>query len=375
MDFQLTEEQELLRDTARDLLSRSYDPEKRNKVIETDLGWNRDVWRQLAEIGLLGLGFAEEDGGMGAGPVETAAVFTEIGRRLAPEPLLDSVLVPGWLIATAGSEEQRRKILPQVAEGASLLAFAHREPGTRWPDQSVATKAVQADTGWRLTGSKNPVLHGDCADTIVVSAKLPNGGIGLFLLDPNATGVVRTGYSTYDGQRAAQLDMSDAAVELLGAGTDATARIEAAQVRAQDALCAEAIGAMEEALRLTSEYLKTRKQFGVPLAKFQTLTQRAADMYVSLELARSMSTYLTMCLEDGRVDPVIASRAKLQIARSARHIGQEAIQMHGGIGITTEYPVSHYVARLTAIEQTLGGAREHLQLLTARLGEYDRVEL
>jgi alkylation response protein AidB-like acyl-CoA dehydrogenase len=375
MDFRLTDEQELLRDTARELLVRSYDAEKRSKVIETELGWSRDVWRQLAETGLLGLGFGEEDGGMGAGPVEVAAVLTEVGRRLAPEPLLDAVLVPGWLIAAAGSEEQRRKILPQVAEGAILLAFAHAEPGSRWPDHDIATRAERDDAGWRLTGSKNPVPHGDCADTVIVSAQLPDGGTGLFLLDPAVTGVVRTGYRTYDGQRGAQLDFAAAPAELLGTGSDAAAHIEATLVRAQDALCAEAVGAMDEALRLTAEYLKTRKQFGVPLAKFQTLTQRAADMYVSLELARSMSAYLTMSIEGGRIDPVIASRAKLQISRSARHIGQEAVQMHGGIGITAEYPVAHYVARLTSIEQTLGGAREHLRVLSAQLGDYARVEL
>jgi alkylation response protein AidB-like acyl-CoA dehydrogenase len=375
MDFQLTEEQTLLRDTARELLARSYDAEKRNKITETDLGWSRDVWRQLAETGLLGLSFAEENGGMGAGPFETAAVLTEIGRRLAPEPLLDAVLLPGWLIEAAGSEEQRAKILPQVAEGATLLAFAHAEPGSRWPDTGLRTVAEHDDSGWQLTGSKNPVPHGDCADQLVVSAKLPEGGTGLFLVDPAANGVTRTGYRTYDGLRAAQLDFSEAAAEPLGEAVDAVAHVESALVRAQDALCAEAVGAMDEALRLTAEYLKNRKQFGVPLAKFQTLTQRAADMYVSLEMARSMSTYLTICIADGRIDPVIASRAKVQIARSARHIGQEAVQMHGGIGITAEYPVAHYVARLTAIEQTFGGAREHLQVLSARLGDYARVEL
>ncbi|MCX5043684.1 acyl-CoA/acyl-ACP dehydrogenase [Aldersonia sp. NBC_00410] len=375
MDFQLTEEQALLRDTARELLGRSYDAEKRNKVIETELGWSRDVWRQLAETGLLGLSFTEENGGMGAGPVETAAVLTEIGRRLAPEPLLDAVLLPGWLIEAAGSAEQCAKILPQVAEGASLLGFAHAEPGSRWPDTDLATVASHDESGWRLTGSKNPVPHGDCADQLVVSAKLPDGGTGLFLLDPAADGVARTGYRTYDGLRGAQLDFSSAPAEPLGEATDAATHIEAAVVRAQDALCAEAVGAMDEALRLTAEYLKARKQFGVPLAKFQTLTQRAADMYVSLEMARSMSTYLTMSIEDDRIDTVIASRAKLQVARSARHIGQEAVQLHGGIGITAEYPVSHYVARLTAIEQTFGGAREHVQVLSARLSDYARVEL
>ncbi len=190
-------------------------------------------------------------------------------------------------------------------------------------------------------------------------------GVGLFLVDAGASGLTRTAYATHDGLRAAQVELSDTPAEPLGEGGDASSAIESAQIRAQAALCAEAVGAMEEALRLTTEYLKTRKQFGVPIAKFQTLTHRAADMYVLLELARSMSLYATMSLADGTVDPVVASRAKLQIGRSARTIGQEAIQMHGGIGMTAEYPVGHYVSRLTAIEHTLGGSDDHLRVLAS----------
>lgn len=375
MDFELTDEQEMLRDTTRELLSRSYDAEKRNKVTATELGWSRDVWGKFAELGLLGLSFSEDNGGMGAGPIETAAVMTELGRRLAPEPLLDSVLIPGGLIADAGSAEQRQKLLPQVSEGNTLLAFAHGEPGSRWPFVEVSTSAVRQGDSWSITGRKNPVLRGDCADVLVVSATLPDGGVGLFLVDANASGVTRAGYATHDGLRGAQIDFESAAAEPLGEPVDASAHIEASTVRAQAALGAEAVGAMEEALRLTTEYLKTRKQFGVPLAKFQTLTQRAADMYVSLELARSMSLYATMALDSGNVDPIIASRAKLQIGRSAKHVGQESIQMHGGIGMTAEYPVGHYVSRLTAIEHTLGAADDHLRVLGGRVADYTMVEL
>ena len=374
MDFELDSEQQLLRDTTRDLLARSYDAEKRNQTVATDLGWSRQVWGKLAEVGVLGLAFTEEDGGMGAGPVEVAAVLTEVGRRLAPEPILDAVLAPGGLIADAGTPEQRQRVLPGVAEGTTLLAFAHQEPGSRWPALDVSTKAERDAEGWTLTGRKNPVGHGDCADLIVVSAALPDGGVGLFLVEAGADGLRRLGYATHDGLRGAQIDLDGVRAEPLGEPVDASAHIDAATIRTQAALCAEAVGAMEEALRLTTEYLKTRKQFGVPLAKFQTLTQRAADMYVSLELARSMSLYLTMSVAEGRLDPVVAARAKVQIGRSARHIGQEAIQMHGGIGLTDEYPVGHYVSRLTAIEHTLGGTADHLQVLSARLGDYSLVE-
>ncbi|MEU1983309.1 acyl-CoA dehydrogenase family protein [Nocardia sp. NPDC019395] len=375
MDFDLTDEQVMLRDTVRDLLNRHYNPEARIAVTGTDLGWSREVWGQLAELGVLGLSFPEKDGGMDAGPVETMLVLEEIGRRLAPEPLLDAVLVPGGLISAAGTADQRQRILPEVAAGSKLLAFAHGEPGTRWPDHTIETAATTQGDGYVLSGVKNPVPHGDCADELVVSATLPGGGLGLFLVAADATGVTRTPYATVDSLRGAQVEFAGAPAELLGTAEDATATVNTVLVAAQAGLCAESIGAMEESLRLTTEYLKTRKQFGVTLSKFQTLTQRAANMYVSLELARSMSYYLTASLVDAPGDPVLASRSRLQISRSARHIGQESIQMHGGIGVTSEYPVGHYTARLTAIERTLGSSLEHLRILTARVGDYAQPEL
>ncbi|MGU3435793.1 acyl-CoA dehydrogenase family protein [Actinomycetes bacterium M1A6_2h] len=381
MQFFFDDEQKLLRDTVREVLSKSYDLEKRKAALATDLGWSESVWKQFAELGLLGLSFAEEDGGMGAGPVETLAVMTEIGRRLAPEPLLDAVLIPGGLVSAVGSTEQRQRVLTAVSEGQLLLAFANSEPGSRWPAPASGTTATRGKAGgrpesedggsWSITGVKNPVLHGDCAGTFVVSAALPDGGVGLFLVDADATGLVRKNYRTHDGLRGASVEFTDVAAEPLGDGGDATAAIVEADVRAQAALAAEALGAMEEALRLTTDYLKQRKQFGVPLAKFQALTFRAADMYVQLELARSMVLYATMSLGDGSVDPVVASRAKLQIGRSARLIGQEAIQLHGGIGVTAEYPVGHYTSRLTAIEHTLGSTDDHLRVITEALTDHE----
>ncbi|RVW06042.1 acyl-CoA dehydrogenase family protein [Rhodococcus spongiicola] len=374
MDFELDDEQKLLRDTTRELLDRSYDAETLDAVKATPRGWSVDVWRRLADTGLLGLGFAEEDGGSGAGAVEVGLVMTELGRRLAPEPVLDAVMLPGGLIADMGSEAQRRKILPDVTAGGTLLAFAHAEPGSRWPAVDVVTSAVRQADSWTVSGTKNPVLHGDNADTFVVSAALPDGGVGLFLVNADAPGLERKPYATHDGLRAAQVDFRNVYAEPLGSGGDAVVAIRAAHVRAQAALCAEAVGAMEEVLRLTTEYLRTRKQFGVPLARFQTLTHRAADMYVSLELARSMSLYAMMSLADGVVDPVVASRAKLRIGRSARHIGQEAIQMHGGIGMTAEYAVGRYVSRLTAIEHTLGATDDHLRVLVADVAGHGMVD-
>ncbi|OBA75698.1 acyl-CoA dehydrogenase [Mycobacterium sp. 1554424.7] len=368
MDFQLTDEQGLLRDTTRDLLSRSYDPESRNKIIGSDLGWSREVWNQLADTGILGLGFQPEE----AGQIEIMVVLTEVGRRLAPEPILHAALAPGALIAELGSDAQKQQ-LDEVAAGQRLLAFAHLEPGQRKAAAAVTTAAAQQGDSWTLSGRKNPVLAGDCADALVVSAALPDGGTGLFLVDAGA--VRRHPYRTFDGQRGAQVDLDGAAAEPLGEGGDASLAIRDAVIRVQSALCSEAVGAMEEALRLTTDYLKTRKQFGVTLNKFQALTQRAADMYVSLEVARSMSFYAAMSIADGNLDPLIASRAKVQIGRSGRHIAQEAIQMHGGIGVTAEYPVSHYAARLTAIEHTLGTSNDHLHNLIDHLGDYDLARL
>ena len=370
MDFQLSEEQVLLRDTTRELLSRSYDTESRNKVIGTDLGWSREVWSQLADTGILSLGFDPDE----AGQLEIAVVLTEIGRRLAPEPVLHGALAPGALIAELGNDAQR-ELLDEVAAGQRLLAFAHLEPGHRSPRAEIATKAARQGDSWTVSGRKNPVLAGDCAETLVVSAALPDGGTGLFLVDASQQNTVVTAYPTFDGQRGAQIDLDEAPAEPLGGAADASDAIRNAVIRIQSALCAEALGAMEEALRLTTDYLKTRKQFGVTLNKFQTLTQRAADMYVSLELARSMNLYAAMSIADGNYDPVIAARAKLQIGRSGRHIGQEAIQLHGGIGMTAEYPVGHYTSRLTAIDNTLGSTQDQLRVLIDHIGDHDLAKL
>ncbi|MEO6792587.1 MAG: acyl-CoA dehydrogenase family protein [Mycobacterium sp.] len=371
MDFELSDEQVLLRDTTRSMLS-GYDTETRNKVVDTDPGFNPEVWKQLADTGILGLGFDPEE----SGPLEIMVVLTEIGRRLAPEPVVHGALGPGALIAECGDAGQR-ELLDGVAAGEHILAFAHAEPGIRTAAGKVTTAAVQQGDSWLVSGCKNPVLSGDRADTLVVSAALPDGGTGLFLVDGHTDDrtVTRTPYRTFDGQRGAQIDFDHAPATPLGAATDATDAIERAIIRIQSAICAEAVGAMEEALRLTTDYLKTRKQFGVTLNTFQTLTQRAADMYVSLELARSMSLYAAMSIADGNFDPVIAARAKLQIGRSGRHIAQESIQLHGGIGMTWEYPSGHYAARLTAIEHTLGSSQDQLHVLMDNLGNYDLAKL
>jgi len=372
MDFELDAEQIALRDAVRGLLTKGSAPESRSEVASTEPGWDTGLWKQLAEMGVLGLPFAESDGGMGAGPIEVMIVAQELGRALAPVPFIAAVAVAGQLIAHAGSTEQRADILGRLSEGTAVPVFAHVEPRSRWSGEAYSVLAEQDDDGWRISGTKEPVPYGAAADILVVSARV-GAATRLFLVDPEQRGVQRTGYRNHDSTRSARVAFSAAVATPLG-GVDAAA-IADVSVRAQAALCAEALGAMERAVDMSVDYLKTRKQFGVPLAAFQALTHRAADMYVSLELARSMALYASMALAEGPADPVIAARAKLQIGRSARHIGQEAIQLHGGIGMTAEYAVGHYASRLVAIEHSFGDTRHQLGVLAATLTDHDVVDV
>ncbi len=377
MDFSYDDEQEALRDAVRGLVGKAYgDFEQRRKAVATDPGYDESLWQRLAEMGVLGLPFAEEDGGMGAGPVETALVCEELGRVLAPEPFLTSVVLAGGLVAALGSSEQRSALLAPLAEGTALLAFAHLEPGSRWAPAATQVTAVDSDGAWTLSGVKEPVPFGAEADTLVVSAALPGGETALFLAEADATGLSRTGFATHDGGRAAQVTLDGAAAVPLGSGGDATAAIGHALDTTRVAACHQALGAMTFALETTTAYLKSRKQFGVTLNKFQALSFRAADMYVSLELARSVTAWATLVLADGEPTQAAdaAARASLQVSRASRHIGQEAIQLHGGIGMTAEYSVGHYTSHLTALEHLLGDGRLHLTTLAAGVGEYGEVD-
>jgi alkylation response protein AidB-like acyl-CoA dehydrogenase len=354
VDFTFDSEQNDLREAVRGLLERAYgNSETRRKVALNDPGFDEKTWSRLAEMGLLGLPFAEEHGGMGAGPIEVAIVAEEIGRVIAPEPFIEAVVLAGGLIAAVGTDEQKGELLAAIAEGTSIPAFAHAEIGTRWSASASAVTATQAGDGWTLNGVKEPVPHGARADVLVVSAVV-DGGTGLFLVPGDAPGLTRTGYRTHDGTRAANVRFEGTPATLLGTGGDQTAAVERALAEARIAYTHEAIGAMDTALRITAEYLRTRKQFGVTLNRFQALTFRAADMYVSLELARSTALWASMVQQAGGDVVSAADRARLQSSRAGRHIGKEAIQLHGGIGVTAEYSVGHYTSRLTAIDHLLG---------------------
>ncbi|MCF6508968.1 acyl-CoA dehydrogenase [Blastococcus sp. MG754426] len=374
MDFTFDSEQNDLREAVRGLLARAYsDSEQRRKVVANDPGFDEKTWARLAEMGLLGLPFAEEHGGMGAGPIEVAIVAEEIGRVIAPEPFIEAVVLAGGLIAAVGTDEQKSELLGAIAEGTSVPAFAHAETGTRWSASASAVTATQSGDGWTLSGAKEPVPTGARADVLVVSAVV-DGGTGLFLVQGDAAGLARTGYRTHDGTRAAAVRFDATPATLLGTGGDQTAAIERALAEARIAYSHEAIGAMDTALRTTAEYLKTRKQFGVTLNRFQALTFRAADMYVSLELARSAALWASMVQDAGGDVVAAADRARLQTSRAGRHIGKEAIQLHGGIGVTAEYSVGHYTSRLTAIDHLLGDGDFAVARLARTVGEQATVD-
>jgi alkylation response protein AidB-like acyl-CoA dehydrogenase len=374
MEFSYDNEQIALREAVGGLLTRAYGGDQRRAVVAADPGFDEKTWARLAEMGVLGLPFAESDGGMGAGPIEVSIVAEELGRVLAPEPFVESVVLAGGLVAAVGTAAQRGEVLGPLTEGTSVLAFAHAEPGSRWSAAAGAVRATADGNSWTLTGVKEPVPHGARADLLVVSA-VADGATRLFLVRGDATGLERTGYRTHDGGRAAKVAFDGTPAELLGEGdADRSGEIELALARARIAYSHEAIGAMEAALAMTAEYLKTRKQFGVTLNKFQALTFRAADMYVSLELARSTVLWATLVADAGDDVVTAAARARLQSSRAGRHIGKEAIQLHGGIGMTAEYKIGHYTSRLTAIDHQLGDGDWALSRLAAGVADHPTVD-
>ena len=376
MDFELSDEQRLLKDSVDRLLRQQYDFEARRKYAQEPDGFSRKLWRQFAELGLLGLAFEEKHGGIGGGPVDSMIVMEAFGRALVIEPYVASVVLCGSLLRLGGSEAQRDELLPKIAGGDLLVAFAHAERQSRYDLADVATTARRESGGFVLDGAKTLVLRGDSADKFIVSARLSGkrqdqNGIGLFLVDASANGLSRRGYATNDSQRAAEVTLSGVRVPADAAvgPADAFPLIERVADAAIAAQCAEAVGAMSEIQEITVEYLKTRKQFGVPIGNFQVLQHRAAEMLIALEQARSMAMLAAMTADaDNAAERRQAiSAAKVQICNSIRTVGQQSIQLHGGIGMTMEYKVGHYFKRITAIQATFGDATHHLNLL-ARAG-------
>ncbi len=375
MDFELSDEQRLLADSVTRLMADRYTFEARNGFLKQPSGWSEEIWGRYAELGLLGLPFAEEHGGFGGGPVEIMLVMQELGRALALEPYLATVVLGGTAIRLAGSQDQQSALLPAVAEGRTKLAFAHSERQARYDVTDVLTTAKRDDGGWVLDGTKSGVLHGDSADTLVVSARTAGErdaahGITLFMVDAAAPGVARRGYAMRDESRAADISLtgvqvSDASV--LGEVGEALPVIERVMEAGIAAMGAETVGAMEAMHAMTLEYARTREQFGRPIGQNQVVQHRLAEMLMSLEQGRSMTMLATMSVNepDAAERARNMSMAKVGYGQAARFVSQQAIQLHGGIGMTEEYAVGHYFRRCMMIEHTFGDAAYHL----ARLAE------
>ena len=370
MDFDLNDDQTLLKDSVERLITDRYGfAQRRGYAAEPD-GWSRAMWAQFAELGLLGLPFSEELGGFGGGPVETMIVAEAFGRGLVVEPYFTTVVLGGGLLRHAADAETQSALLPQVAAGELLLAFAHVERHSRYELNNVTTIARRDGARWRLEGEKGVVLHGDTANRLLVTARTSGGtrdrdGIGLFLVDVPGEGVSVRGYPTQDGMRAAEISLAGATGLPLGDPAAALPAVERVADEAIAYLAAESVGVMAAMHGLTVDYLKQRKQFGRAIGEFQALQHRAVDMYVLLEQARSMALLATMMAgeDDAAERHKIAAAAKVQVGRSGRKLGQEAVQLHGGIGVTMEYAVGHYFKRMSMIELLFGDADTHLAQL------------
>jgi pimeloyl-CoA dehydrogenase small subunit len=379
MDFDLSDEQRQLKDSVERLLADAYgDLNLRKGYMKEPKGYSAALWQQYADLGLLAAPFAEEHGGLGQGLTETAIIAEAFGRALAVEPYYATVVLAGGALRHAGNAALLQELVPVIAAGQLTLALAHQERQARYDLADTATTARADGKGSHtLEGEKVVVLAGDSADRLVVSARVSGaradrGGIGLFLVDAKANGVTRRGYPTQDGMRAADVTLASVKVgpEAVLAGPERGLEVlERVVDEAIAALAAEAVGAMAGLNELTVEYLKTRKQFGVPIGSFQVLQHRAVDMLTALEQARSMAYYATMMAgeSDARERRRAMSAAKVQVGRSARFVGESAIQLHGGIGMTMEYKAGHYFKRLSMIDLAFGDADHHLREL-ARMG-------
>jgi len=377
MDFEFTDEQRLLRDSVGRLLADHYGFAQRRGYLAEPEGWSTALWSRYAEQGLLGLPFAEEYGGFGAGSIEIMLVMEAFGRVLALEPYLATVVLGGTALRLAGSEAQKRAILPQIAEGRMTLAFAHGERQARYDLADVLTTAKPTARGWVLDGAKSVVAHGDSADRLIVSARITGerddtAGIGLYIVDARANGVARRSYPMRDGTRAAEISLSGVEVardDVLGEPGDALLVIERVVEAGIAATAAEAVGAMEAMHAMTLEYLKTRQQFGKPIGQNQVLQHRAAEMLITLEQGRSMAMLAAMTVDEP--DPQARSyniaMAKVGVGQASRFVAQNAIQLHGGIGMTEEHAVGHYFRRVMVIEHMFGDPAHHLSRLADRV--------
>jgi alkylation response protein AidB-like acyl-CoA dehydrogenase len=369
MDIQLTEEQELLRGSLQRLLRDRYDFDARRKIVATDEGWSRKHWSAFAELGLCAAPFQESSGGLGGGPLATMIVMREFGRNLVVEPFLETVVLAGGLIEDVGSQAQHDAFLPQIMAGESIWALAWPEGRSRYDFNNVATTARRQGEVYVLNGTKATVIGAPWADKLIVSARTSGeprdrSGVSLFVVDRQSANLHLQSFKTIDGRRAAEITLMNVQVpasQLLGTEGEGVAALEACRDRAIAALCAEAVGAMSELNSVTLEYAKTRKQFGVALGTFQVLQHRMVDMFIALEEAISLTQHLNLSLATGEPHgSKLASGAKSKVGYAARFIAEQAIQLHGGMGMSDELNVGHYFKRIASINVQFGDPTYHL---------------
>lgn len=363
MDFDFSDDQEQLRDAVRKWVDKGYSFARRSATVKAG-GFSRDAFGEIAELGLCGLYIAETHDGMGMGPVEGMVAMEELGRGMVLEPLAQS-LIAGGVLSGYAPDAVKSAWLPKVASGEALVVLAYQERAARYRLDVCDAKATSAPAGYTLTATKSIVPVGDQADAFIVPATVA-GKLALFLVERAAAGVTTRGYGTQDGSRAAELTLNNAPASLIT--LDGLTALEHAVDIGIAATCAEAVGVMDKTMAITAEYLNTRKQFGVVISSFQALRHRAADMKMQLELARSMSYYASLKLNAPAPERRAAmARAKYQLGNSMRFVGQQAVQLHGGIGVTDEYIVSHYFKKLTQMEMTFGDTLHHLGEVSSRM--------
>ncbi len=371
MDFSLSEEQQMLKDSVQRFVRDEYQLETRRKLVASDTGYSEKNWAKMADLGWLALSLPEDFGGIGGGPVDTMVLMEEFGRGLVVEPYMTSIVIGGGFLMAGGSTAQKTELLPKLGAGELKLAFAYAERQSRFDLTDVEFKAEASGDGYILSGHKGVVFHAASADKIIVSARTSGGsrdrsGITLFLVDNNCAGLSRRDYPTVDGLRASELEMDGVTVgadAVLGQVGGGAALMDEVVGQAIAAICAEAVGCMDVLQETTNEYLKTRVQFGVPLSKFQVLQHRMVDMFMECEQARSMCYMVNLKIaEEDKVEREKAvSAAKVQIGNSGRYVGQQSVQLHGGMGMTDELHVGHYFKRLTMIDTMFGNKDHHLK--------------
>ena len=373
MDFNFTEEQTMIRDSLARLIREQYDFDTRREAINSDTGWRPELWKQFGELGLLMAPFSEDDGGLGGGPIDAMVVMEEFGKGLVVEPFIPTIVCAGGVLKHAGNEAQKEEHLTPVFSGDSVVAFAYAEPRGRYNLADLETTAKADGDGYIINGHKAVVIGAPWADKLIVSARTAGGrrdtgGISLFIVDKSASGITTRDYATVDGRRAAEVYFENVSVPssaLIGEKDNALPTIELVADEAVAALCAEAAGAMGVARHMTVEYSQQRKQFGVAIGKFQVLQHRMVDMFIEHEQALSMTFMATLKLgEDAVTRKKAVSAAKVRIGQAGRFVGQESIQIHGGMGMTEELAVGHYFKRLTMIDHEFGNVDHHLKRYT-----------